>query len=219
MGEVPYTAIIPAFNPSPMLYDAISSVLNQTLPPAEILIVDDGSVKPVVLTRDAHYKNIEIIRQENRGYGGALNTGIRAAAYNLLSFLDYDDLWAPTKTEKQLQLLTPGISAVGGRVAISDTRSPFALTREVPNCRVFGACLVKKSVFDSVGPVAEDDRTGEPFEWWSRFEARQRKVAFTDEIVLERRIHGMNLGVVRRSDTQRDLVARVREHRWGNPKT
>ncbi len=93
------SVIIPAYNYAHYLPDAIESVLAQTYPDIELLIVDDGSTDrtPAVVSRfgDA----LRYIYQDNAGLSAARNTGIRNATREYLAFLDADDLWKPTMIE------------------------------------------------------------------------------------------------------------------------
>lgn len=211
------TVVIPAYNPGPMLAQAIDSVLRQTVLPKEILVVDDGSDTPITL--DAGYRAVpqRVIRQANSGYGAAVNTGIGATKTGLVGFLDHDDLWLSGKVENQLKIFSSGVSVVGGATRVVDMRESGVAPREtiVPGSRVFGACIFRTSTFERIGLLTEDRRTGEPFEWWSRFGKTSEIAAFTELPVLERRIHGQNLGIVHREKSAEGLLYRVRAHHQG----
>jgi len=106
------TAVIPVYNtPEHLLREAIQSVLGQTQPVFELLVVDDGSKTPVMLAEDC--KGIaRVIRQDNAGLGAARNRGIQDARGEFIAFLDADDLWAPMKIEKQEKCLDSDTDAV-----------------------------------------------------------------------------------------------------------
>lgn len=211
MPEFAYSVILPAYNPGPMIFEAISSITQQSLQPSELIVIDDGSHEPVTVPNIYRFV-VSVIRQENRGFGGALNTGITHSKNNVVAFIDHDDLWSTTKIESQLPLLKGNISVVGGATRIEDSRTSPPTTKTVKDSRVFGACLFRKSAFSSVGLVAEDSNTGEPIEWWSRFSKTTLEVAFTEQTVLHRRIHGSNLGIVKARESQAGLLNRVRSH-------
>src|SRR5215217_4330239 len=89
------TALINTYNYGRYLPYAINSVLNQTYPNIEIIVVDDGSTDqtPQIV---AQYKGlVRSIRTENGGQGHAFNVGIPLARGELLMLLDADDLWLP----------------------------------------------------------------------------------------------------------------------------
>lgn len=88
------SVIIPVYNTNPeFLQKAINSVLNQTYKNIEVIIVNDGSTDNNTLNflKTLDNKNINIINQENKGAGGARNTGINSATGDYIGFLDADD--------------------------------------------------------------------------------------------------------------------------------
>jgi len=100
------SAVIPVYNRSHCIGRAIDSVLAQSFPPREILIVDDGSSDdlPVALARFGN--QVRSIRHDtNRGAAAARNTGLRNAAYEFVAFLDSDDVWKPGKLAKQIEFM------------------------------------------------------------------------------------------------------------------
>lgn len=100
------SVIIPSHNRPALLQEALSSVLGQTLPPAEIIIVDDASAPPVSLPASRNGVPLRLLRHEQvRGGAAAKNTGAQAAQGKLMAFLDDDDLWAPTYLEHATALL------------------------------------------------------------------------------------------------------------------
>ena len=90
----PVAVVIPTYNHSRFLADAIASVERQTVPAAEIIVVDDGSSDhPEDVA--AQFPGVRFIRQDNEGLAAARNTGLAAACSNKVVFLDADDLLAP----------------------------------------------------------------------------------------------------------------------------
>ena len=97
--------IIPTFNHARFVGAAIDSALAQTVSAFEVIVVDDGSTDetPAVLARYAG--RVRVLRQENRGLSAARNAGLAAAHGTFVSFLDADDVMAPTKLTAQLEVL------------------------------------------------------------------------------------------------------------------
>jgi hypothetical protein len=101
------SVIIPSHNRPLLLQEALSSVLAQTIQPAEIIIVDDASAPPVSLPASRDGVTLRLLRHEqSRGGAAAKSTGAQAARGELIAFLDDDDLWAPTYLEHATALLT-----------------------------------------------------------------------------------------------------------------
>jgi len=97
------SVIIPIYNVEKYIATTVQSVLEQTHQNFEIMIVDDASSdRSVEICHQFADPRIQILRQENRGPSGALNTGIRQATGDYIAFLDGDDLWLPQKLEKHV---------------------------------------------------------------------------------------------------------------------
>jgi len=95
------SVIIPTYNRYQLLKRALKSVLNQTHLPDDIIVIDDGSGDETPKIQE-EFPHIRYIRQENGGVASARNRGIEAARYELLAFLDDDDVWDPHKLAMQL---------------------------------------------------------------------------------------------------------------------
>ena len=103
------SAVIPTFNRGHCLLRAINSVLAQSTPVDEIIVVDDGSddktydllVKSELLDMRGQLPNIRYLYQENKGVSAARNLGIKEAENEYIALLDSDDAWAETKIERQ----------------------------------------------------------------------------------------------------------------------
>jgi glycosyltransferase involved in cell wall biosynthesis len=99
------SVIIPTYNRCAMLLEAIDSVLAQTSETFELIVVDDGSTDGTVEHLMGLGKTIRFERIEHGGAAAARNRGVALAGAPLIAFLDSDDLWAPTKLERQLALM------------------------------------------------------------------------------------------------------------------
>ena len=100
------STIIPTYNRAATVTRSINSVLGQTYPVQEIIVIDDGSTDGTRETVDRiDSPKIRYIYQENRGVSAALNSGIKAAGGNWIAILDSDDCWRKNKIEKQVDLL------------------------------------------------------------------------------------------------------------------
>jgi glycosyltransferase involved in cell wall biosynthesis len=98
--------VIPTYNAMTYLPETMSSVFRQTFEDYEVIIVNDGSTDNLEswISQLKHSK-VKVISQENQGLAGARNTGILNATGDYVALLDADDLWHPTKLEKQVKLL------------------------------------------------------------------------------------------------------------------
>lgn len=99
MPEITFTVVIPTYNRADLLPTAIESVLSQSYPALEILVVDDGSTDETRRVLNDFCDAVRYIHQENAGVSAARNRGIREASGDVVAFLDSDDAWAPTKLQ------------------------------------------------------------------------------------------------------------------------
>jgi glycosyltransferase involved in cell wall biosynthesis len=178
------TAIVPTYNYGRFVTQAVESVLAQTYPNVEILVVDDGSTDDTRERLRPYADRIRYIYQENQSVAAARNTGIQAAKGDLIAFLDADDLWHPHKLEVQVRYLTdhPSIKLVAvERLAPSAESWPplanigHARARPItveelvlqPHFAPSGV-LARKQCFDTVGFFDTTLRNAEDYDMWIR---------------------------------------------------
>jgi glycosyltransferase involved in cell wall biosynthesis len=100
------SVVIPFYNAMKYLPETVDTVLQQTYSDYEVVIVNDGSTENIEdWVRNLNHPKIRLINQENQGCAGARNTGIQQSNGEYIAILDADDLWHPTKLEKQVNLL------------------------------------------------------------------------------------------------------------------
>jgi glycosyltransferase involved in cell wall biosynthesis len=98
----PVSALMAAYNASAFIREAIESVNAQTLPVAELIIVDDGSTDDTA--EIAKSMGVRVFSQKNRGLAAARNSCIRESSQPWLTFIDHDDVWQPRKIEMQMAM-------------------------------------------------------------------------------------------------------------------
>jgi glycosyltransferase involved in cell wall biosynthesis len=89
--------VIPVFNGKDFIFDAVNSVLNQSRPADEIIVVDDGSTDGTSEIVAGFGTSVSVVRLPNQGVGAARNAGIQAARGDWVALLDADDVWHPQK--------------------------------------------------------------------------------------------------------------------------
>ncbi len=205
------SCVIPVYNGEKYLAAAIESVLNQTRPPEQLIVVDDGSTDGTAEVARSYATRIEYVYRENGGIAAARNTGVRLAQEDWLSFLDADDLWTPHKLERQLAAVneSPTASVLFGFV--QQFLCPEAVTDDltVPEGMmpgyVAGTMLARRHVFDTVGLFDESRTLGEFIDWFARLRESDEVCVMLNDVLLLRRIHGENTGVLQ-SDHRNDYV-------------
>jgi glycosyltransferase involved in cell wall biosynthesis len=206
------TVVITAYNSQRHLAEAIESVLRQSLAPAQIVVVDDGSTDGTAEIA-LSFPAVELIRQENSGPGAARNAGVRAARHPWLALLDSDDLWHPDKLQKQIEWVREKeielvfTSMRNARLEADGRYKPESLI--IPGL-LPTTFLGSRDLFTRFGPFAEDRTFGEFIEWMARVDEAGLRYDVLPEVLATRRIHTTNLGVVGRS-RHLDYVSIVRQ--------
>lgn len=107
--------VMPAYNCAEHIKESIDSALAQTHKDIELIVVDDGSTDGTAEVVQSYENPVVYLYQENRGMSAARNTAMKSATGDFIAFLDSDDLWEPSKLEKQIALFEthPKIGMVG----------------------------------------------------------------------------------------------------------
>jgi glycosyltransferase involved in cell wall biosynthesis len=105
MDRLSISVVIPVYNAQIFLRQAISSALEQTFPPHEIIVVNDGSTDSSQEIATSFGSAITCITQPNRGQSAARNLAIRHSTGDWIAFLDADDYWLPDKLARQAALV------------------------------------------------------------------------------------------------------------------
>lgn len=189
------SVIIPVFNGEKYLSEAIQSVLDQTYQPFEVIVVDDGSTDcsaEIALS----FSGVVYIYQDNAGTASARNRGLRDAQGEYLAFLDADDLWLPDKIAVQMDALLndSSLDIVTGQV---QQRNEYNKSSQLTPPQIRPgyspiAMLVRRRVFDRLGPFHDDWRVGEFISWFAKAKELGFKMEILPDLVAVRRIHGEN---------------------------
>ena len=214
--------IVPVRDCERYVNEAVDSLLAQTAPPREIVVIDDGSSDgtPDALAR--YGDPVRVVRQEPVGQFAAINHGIEVSTAPVLAFLDADDLYPPDSLAVRLArlLADDAPEAVFGRIIqfVSPELGPEASTRfrfdpEPPHAELFQAQLIRRAAFERVGPLRTDWATSANLEWTSRARGAGLRSVIVPDVVARRRLHGKNVGITRAAQKNLDLLRMVRQHR------
>jgi glycosyltransferase involved in cell wall biosynthesis len=120
------SVVIPAYRAARTIGRAVESLLTQSRPPDEIVIVDDGSPDDVAGALAAYGSRVRLIRQSNGGAASARNRGIEACKGDGVAFLDADDYWEPDKLLRQLEVIQrhPEVGLVASRYFQQEPGTP-----------------------------------------------------------------------------------------------
>ncbi len=119
------SVIIPTYNRAGTIRRTLDSVLKQSWPHLEVIVIDSESIDGTAEIIAGYGDKIRLLHQKKEGPGAARNAGIRAAKGDVLAFLDSDDEWLPDKTERQVKLLQATESA-GVKCCVCNARMVFS---------------------------------------------------------------------------------------------
>ena len=188
------SVIIPTFNRKKTLERAIQSVMNQSLSPFEILIIDDGSNDGTEEWIKENFQNIKYIYQNNHGVSSARNIGIENAYGDWVAFLDSDDEWLPNKLYEQVKAIDSNPEMkffhtneiwIRNGVRVNQMKKHkkyggYIFEKCLDICRVSpSSVLIQKEVFDNIGIFDESLRVCEDYDLWLRITSKY-PVVFLD---------------------------------------
>jgi len=211
------SVIMPSYNTSLYIQEAIDSVLSQDYPNKELIIIDDGSTDNTVDLIRAYGERVTLLTQKNQGSAVARNAGIAAARGEYIAFLDSDDVWLPGKLSTQVRYLEqqPGIGMIYGRWHVwkpqtdghfapantiaTESTEPIRLVEEgsgwLYNRLLFTSLLhtitvmARRSLIDEVGSFDVDLKRGQDYDYWIRA-SRVTQIHQLDQVLALYRLHG-----------------------------
>lgn len=194
------SVIIPTHNRLPTLKIAIASVLEQTFPVLEIIVIDDGSTDETASWLQQQLAPVRSIQQANHGVSHARNRGIEIARGDWIAFLDSDDSWHTNKLDKQISALTRAPASRfchcdeiwirnGKRVNPKHKHRKYGgeiFEHCLPLCAISpSAAVIHRQVFEDVGLFDESLPACEDYDLWLRICAHE-PVTYIDEHLLSK---------------------------------
>lgn len=201
------SVVVPVYNGARYLGETLASALAQTHPPAEVIVVDDGSEDDSAAVAHSFSPQVTLIRQAHAGAGAARNQGAARATGEWLAFLDADDLWIVDKLARQLvaahnaprpdmvfayveQFISPELDA--RRQALIECPS-MALPGLVPS-----ALFMRRTQFWSIDPFPSNLVLGEFMDWYLRAQETGLSSVVLPNVLVRRRLHRANQGIIHR---------------------
>ena len=218
MAEPLVTAAIPVRDGEAYLAEAIESVLTQSQPCDQVIVVDNGSTDRSAEIAAGFGSPVEVVTESRPGIGAARNAALRAARGDYLAFLDADDVWEAEKTTLQLAAFEaePQLQLVFGHVR--QFVSPDLPDEDAEVLRVpadpqpgqhIGAMLARREAIEAIGQWPDDVRVSDGLTFFLR--ARELGLAQTmlAETVMLRRVHGGNHSLSNR-DQRREFALHLK---------
>ena len=192
------SVIVPVRDGERYLAEALESILGQTRPAAEVVVVDDGSTDGTAAVAARFSPRVRCVHQPATGTAAAINRGLRETGEALVASLDADDVWTEDKLELQVAALEadPRLDLV--LCHVEPFHSPELSARERTSMRgatgvlegyMRGAMLARRQALDRVGPFDERWRVGDFVDWHARAQDAGLRTAVLPQVLLRRRLH------------------------------
>jgi glycosyltransferase involved in cell wall biosynthesis len=191
MRGVKISVVIPAYNAAHFLPACLKSVFAQTLEPAEVMVVDDGSTDDTATV--ARGLGARVISRPNGGLSAARNTGIESSSSDWIALLDADDRWAPEKLQAQAELVQEETVLVYTGIRIFDDNGVRQICRATDplvvrkvlryrNPITPSSVIARRDALSRDGGFREDIRACEDWEMWMRLERMGKFEAVPDAL-------------------------------------
>ena len=211
MSDVLVSAIITTYNYGRFVVDAVQSVLAQTYPHVEVIVVDDGSTDDTASRLQPFMGRIRYMHQENSGVDAARNRGIRAASGQYIGLLDADDMWHPQRVGRQLQYIAdhPQAAVVAADTIIDLSNGWPSLPDATPAALVSieqlviqarfapSGVLIRKDCFDAAGLFRSNISGAADRDMWIRLASRF-EITLLRLPLMYYRNHGQNMSTAAR---------------------
>ncbi len=211
------SVIISAFNSESYIEEAIASVLGQEWEPLELIIVDDGSTDDTAALARRFGPRLRVLGGPEQGLAATRNRGIEAAHGAYLMHFDADDVLAQSAIRNLMEVFQQEdrCDIVAGRLSSflsPDISNALASRLRVPHepqrGHLSGVAIVRRDVFERVGPLNESYNPAVDLEWWQRAGGHGVNIRLIDEVVAYRRIHGANSSL-RNGQLHKDVSLRI----------
>ena len=194
------SVIIPVYNRVNLIDRSINSVISQTYPINEIIVIDDGSNDGTYDLIKKNFPHVSLKYQENKGVSNARNVGIKSAKSNWIAFLDSDDEWLPKKVEEQINLLKINYSFkichtdevwIRNQVRINPMKKHRKYGGDIynkclPLCVISpSSIIIHKDIFNDVGLFDEELPVCEDYDMWLRI-CSKYSVLFLDQKLINK---------------------------------
>lgn len=201
------TIVIPVYNGSNYMKEAINSALNQTYKNIEIIVINDGSKDNTEEIALSYGKKIRYFKKENGGVASALNLAIKKMKGEYFSWLSHDDVYYPDKIEKQINLLSTlknkntilysNYSFINkkSKPIFSPVVHNHKMLTEKPIYSIYRGCingitlLISKKCFDICGDFNENLRCTQDYDMWLRM-IKKFDFLHMEDVLAKTRLHG-----------------------------
>ena len=226
-----FSIIIPTYRTARFIAECLESVFHQSFKDFEVIVVNDGTPDTLELEQELgpYLDRITYIKQENKGPGGARNTGIKYATGEFVALLDSDDQWLPEHLSEMMERIQKdptldliyadavnfGERGSAGRTSMETNPSHGVVDFESlveGRCNVIASCVVaRRSALIEAGLFDENFVYAEDYDLWLRVAYKGKRIDYIKDIHSLRRIHEENLtaNIIKSYEGQADVLRKL----------
>jgi glycosyltransferase involved in cell wall biosynthesis len=208
LSQPSISVVIPCYQAAETVAAAVESALEQSLPPNELIVCDDGSTDQPERALAPYLDRIRLLRKENGGGASALNYCVSAATGELVAILDADDRYEPGRLQRlaELAAFRPDLDILvtdawleqdGERVGRYSEVNPFVVDDQragiLDSCFPGGWPALRRQALLDAGGFDESYSVAYDWECWARMIHHGARAGMVNEPLLTYRIHGASL--------------------------
>lgn len=201
------SVVIPTYNSQETIRAALESVYSQTVPPDEVIVIDDESSDNTCAMVTSNFPEVTLIKKQNGGPSSARNLGIKNARFEWIAFLDADDIWAMDKNDNQLHEITENPKAVlvasnwsGSAktlLSLEKTRPPHSQVRKLWTSDILilnrfqtSTVMARRAQLEQLGGFRSELDGAEDWDMWLRLSRLGEIVLIQEQLVFYRDTNG-----------------------------
>ena len=210
-----YSVVIPAYNAHETLVETLDSVFAQSISPAEVIIVNDGSTDSTIEIATSYSKTLKVVSQHNQGCGKATSTGFALAKFPIIATVDADDIWLPNKMKQQLDYLETHSESkiICSQLRLFHHHHPNREGGAIKDGYLRSTLVIRRLVYDLIGDIIDPPgMRGDLIDWLARCRDAGINIDLIPEVLCLRRIRPGSLSFGRNKELDRGYLDVARRH-------
>lgn len=214
------SVVLSTYNDEKYIAESIQSILDQTYPYFEFIIVNDGSTdRTIDIIKSFKDSRIILIDKPNTGLIDSLNIGVRAAKYDWIARMDGDDIAKKNRFEEQIKLIKNDVVIISSQCSIIDGKGHYIRKTRFLTSKigvglskilefpliVHPVAMYRKAVFEKVGGYDKNMYVAEDYDLWCKMQS-YGKVIISSEYLLCLRKHGNNISTQKGNEQKINLL-------------
>lgn len=202
---------MPAYNAGRFIREAIDSILSQTYPNLELIVVNNGSTDETLDIVQSYGDRLFCCSREQRGIAPARNMGVEKSSGDFLGFMDADDIAHERRFEIEMQkfIENPSLDMVFAHMTNFHDGVSNSDRDPIPGV-VPGSLLIRRDSFFRVGFFEAGPKAAEFVEWLIHARSLDLRETICPEVLLRRRVHSDNIGVREKAEIQQSYVRQIK---------